>query len=141
MVRVRDGTDGRDRAIVNTASRDGRITISIPQDPGAAGKSQVAYLVKQLSGYHAVWSLESGDKVIRADPLASQANIGNVIMLRASWNDDLINELREFPNGKNDDQVDALSRAFSHLMGGKTGLLDYMQAQAGDVEKSDAVTK
>lgn len=141
MVRVREGTDGRDRAIVNTASRDGRITISIPQDPGAAGKSQVAYLAKQLSGYHTTWSLESGDKTTRADPLASQANVGNVLMLRGPWNGDLINELREFPEGKNDDQVDALSRAFSHLMGGKTGLLDYMQAQAGDAEKSDEVNR
>jgi phage terminase large subunit-like protein len=37
-------------------------------------------------------------------------------MLRGDWNVPLINELRMFPNGANDDQVDSLSRAFSEVM-------------------------
>lgn len=133
ILRIQEGTDGRDKAIKNTAARDGRITVDLPQDPGAAGKSQVAYITKQLAGYHVISSPESGDKTTRADPLASQANIGNVILLRAAWNDALIDELRSFPDGPHDDQVDALSRGFTHLIGGKTGLLDYMRAQAGEI--------
>lgn len=61
-------------------------------------------------------STETGDKVTRADPFASQVNVGNVMLLRGSWNDLLIEEMRMFPNGANDDQVDALSRAFSVLI-------------------------
>jgi predicted phage terminase large subunit-like protein len=38
-------------------------------------------------------------------------------MMRGAWNDDLLSELRAFPNGKHDDQVDALSRAFAELLG------------------------
>lgn len=116
-VRVRVGPDARDAAIVNTASLDGnRVKISIPQDPGQAGKTQVLYLTRSLAGYRVTSSPESGDKVTRAEPVAAQVNIGNVMMLRGDWNQALVNELRMFPNGTNDDQVDALSRAFAELI-------------------------
>lgn len=119
MVRVRCGPDERDAAILNTARRDGALCpLSIPQDPGQAGKTQVLYLTRQLSGFRVRSSPESGDKVTRAEPLAAQINAGNVLMLRADWNDQLINEMRMFPNGSFDDQIDALSRAFSELIGG-----------------------
>lgn len=117
MVRLRAGPDERDAAIVNTAGLDGkRVKISIPQDPGQAGKTQVLYLTRSLAGYIVVSSPESGDKVTRAEPFAAQVNVGNVLMLRGAWNKALIDELRVFPNGKNDDQVDALSRAFGELI-------------------------
>lgn len=52
MVRVRCGPDERDAALVNTASRDGKnVQISIPQDPGQAGRTQALYLTRALSGY------------------------------------------------------------------------------------------
>ena len=117
IVRLREGVDARDSAIKNTASRDGiDVKISIPQDPGQAGKTQVAYLTRELSGFNVKSSPESGDKVTRAEPFAAQVNVGNVIMLRAQWNDAYINELRMFPNGTFDDQVDASSRAFAEVM-------------------------
>jgi predicted phage terminase large subunit-like protein len=119
MVRLRVGPDERDAAMVNTASLDGVSTkISIPQDPGQAGKTQVLYLTRELVGYPVDTSPESGDKVTRAEPFASQVNVGNVVMLRGSWNNALIDEMRMFPNGSFDDQIDSLSRAFSHLIGG-----------------------
>ena len=59
---------------------------------------------------------ESGDKITRAEPFAAQVNIGNVLMVRGDWNQALINEMRIFPNGTNDDQVDSLSRSFSEIM-------------------------
>ena len=117
MVRLRVGPDQRDAAMVNTASLDGRpVKISIPQDPGQAGKTQVLYLTRALSGYNVKSSPESGDKITRAEPFAAQVNIGNVLMLRGDWNAPLINEMRIFPNGTHDDQVDSLSRAFSEIM-------------------------
>ena len=103
--------------IKNAAGRDGHgVTVGLPQDPGQAGKAQIAYLTKQLAGYTVKSSPESGDKITRAEPFASQVNVGNVVMLRAPWNDALIAELRVFPNGKFDDQVDAASRAFNALV-------------------------
>lgn len=118
MVRLRAGPDERDAAIVNTAAADGRVVkVSIPQDPGQAGKTQVLYLTRSLAGHRVISSPESGDKITRAEPFAAQVNIGNVLMLRGEWNHQLREELRMFPNGTNDDQVDALSRAFADLIG------------------------
>jgi predicted phage terminase large subunit-like protein len=118
MVRIRVGPDERDAALVNTAARDGdTCRISIPQDPGQAGVTQIKYLVRKLAGYTVKTSPETGSKITRAEPFASQINVGNVMMLKADWNDALISEMRMFPNGTWDDQVDGLSRAFMELIG------------------------
>lgn len=110
-------TDERDRVLVNTAQADGIfVTQDMPQDPGQAGKSLILYLTRQLAGYKVKSSPETGDKVTRAEPFAAQLNVGNVLMLRGAWNDSLKEEMRMFPNGKFDDQVDGLSRAFNGLM-------------------------
>lgn len=115
--RLRRGPDERDAAIVNTTTLDGRETKqSLPQDPGQAGKTQVLYLTRALAGYKVISSPESGDKITRAEPVAAQVNVGNVSMLKGDWNAALIAELRIFPNGSHDDQVDALSRAFGELI-------------------------
>lgn len=111
--RTRDGPDGVEALIIATAELDGAIRIGLPQDPGQAGKQQVAYLAKALAGHRVESSPESGDKATRAAPFASQVNIGNVDMVRGDWNAPLIDELAAFPNGRKDDQVDACSRAFS----------------------------
>lgn len=117
VVRVRAGPDERDAVIRNTAAADGLPTrVSIPQDPGQAGKTQVLYLTRAMAGFRVTSSPESGDKVTRAEPVAAQINVGNVSLLRGPWNDSFKNELRMFPNGNFDDQVDALSRAFSELI-------------------------
>jgi predicted phage terminase large subunit-like protein len=121
VVRKRAGPDERDAAIANTASLDGRSTTqSIPQDPGQAGKTQILYLTRQLAGYKVKSSPETGDKVTRAEPAAAQVNVGNVLMLRGDWNKPLLDELRSFPNGTHDDQVDAFSRAFGELIAART---------------------
>lgn len=134
LVRLRGGPEAVELALVNTARRDGSdVRISLPQDPGQAGKAQAAWLTRQLAGYSTTATPESGDKLTRAEPLAAQANVGNVAMLRAPWNDALIAELRLFPNGAHDDQVDALSRAFHALNRNGFGLLDYLQGVVAEV--------
>ena len=48
-------------------------------------------------------------------PIAAQIEAGNLLIVRADWNHRFLDELREFPLGRKDDQVDALSRAFAML--------------------------
>lgn len=103
--------------ITNTASQDGYdVQISIPQDPGQAGKSQVYYLTTQLAGYNVHHSTESGSKEDRARPAASQAEVGNFYLLRGNWNESFLVEAETFPTGSTKDQIDALSRAFARLV-------------------------
>ena len=40
---------------------------------------------------------------------------GNVRVVRAPWNEVLIQELEQFPDGAHDDQVDGVSGAFNTL--------------------------
>lgn len=106
------------RKMVSTAETDGRtVRISIPQDPGQAGKAQAKYLIGELSGFRAKATPESGDKVTRAQPFAAQVEAGNVKILRAPWNEDYLSEMETFPHGAYMDQVDATSRVFNELSG------------------------
>jgi predicted phage terminase large subunit-like protein len=119
VCRIQGTPHETERLIVATASQDGReVKGSLPQDPGQAGKAQVQYLVKQLAGYAYTFSPESGDKETRAEPLASQAQAGNVFLLEGEWNTAFLDEVTTFPRGKFKDQVDAASRAFAELVSG-----------------------
>jgi predicted phage terminase large subunit-like protein len=116
VVRLRGGPYDVEEAIRTTAKRDGLcVPISLPQDPGQAGKLQVAWLAGRLAGYRVSASPETGSKQVRALPMAAQIEAGNVAMIRAGWNRALLDELAEFPVGGKDDQVDALARAFGIL--------------------------
>jgi predicted phage terminase large subunit-like protein len=100
----------------NVSAQDkqyGRVAIILPQDPGQAGKEQIASLISLLSGYKVKGVRETGPKDVRAEPLASQWQAGNVDIVRGQWNDDYINEMEAFPtSGQHDDYVDASSGAF-----------------------------
>jgi predicted phage terminase large subunit-like protein len=129
--RFRGGPETVEASLLNTSRRDGTACrVRIPQDPGQAGKSQAANFTKLLVGFGATSKPVSGDKVTRAEPFAAQVNVGNVMMLRADWNSPLIDEMRVFPNGTHDDQVDALSDAFDELNINNFGMLDWIRQQA-----------
>jgi predicted phage terminase large subunit-like protein len=104
------------RAISATASRDGpHVRISLPQDPGQAGKVQAQDMVRMLAGYRVQARPETGDKLTRAEPVAAQAEAGNLKLLRGAWNEDFLEEASVFPNASHKDQIDALSGAFAVL--------------------------
>lgn len=134
--RFQGGPETVESSLLNTSRRDGSASrIRIPQDPGQAGKSQAANFTKLLASFGVTAKPVSGDKVTRAEPLAAQVNVGNVMMLRAEWNAALIDEMRVFPNGTHDDQVDALSDAFDELNINNFGMLDFMQQMAQQAQE------
>lgn len=105
-----------------TASLDGAgCTITIPQDPGAAGKAYARALVKKLVGYPVKTKIPTGDKVTRATALAAQAEAGDVYILMTgrpeedAWVQSFLEEIEVFPAGAHDDQVDAAADAFNEL--------------------------
>lgn len=124
MVREQFETNKRDTLIKTTADNDGRgrVKQSLPQDPGQAGKSQVLAFAQLLAGHSVHFSPETGDKVTRATPLASQINAGNVLIVKGAWNDPFKDECRLFPNGSYDDQVDAAARGFNGLLHPSAGI-------------------
>lgn len=102
--------------IKETARNDGVATmVALPQDPGQAGVAQVASLRNELLGYQVSASVETGAKITRAMPAATQMDAGKIAVLAAPWNDNFIAELESFPDSHKDDQVDALSRAVNTL--------------------------
>jgi predicted phage terminase large subunit-like protein len=117
-MRFQAGPAERDTLILNTASHDGMaVRQSLPQDPGAAGKSQAQAWVKMLAGYSVTTSVETGDKVTRFSPFSAQAEHGNVKVLRGDWNDDWFAALENFPpETGHDDEADATSRAFNAFL-------------------------
>jgi predicted phage terminase large subunit-like protein len=114
-VRRMRGRPDEVRSLVEAvAAADGReVKVLLPEDPGQAGKDQAQDYVRRLIGFRVEAVRMTGDKVTRADAVASQGNIGRIGMLRAGWNAALVDELGSFPVGRHDDQVDALSLAFN----------------------------
>lgn len=113
--------------LLRTAEADGReVRIHIPQDPAAAGKSQVETHRKLLAGYNTRFATASGDKVTRFAPFSAQADPGpsassggkgRVLVLRAAWNERWFSQLEAFPDGAHDDDADATAEAFNGLTG------------------------
>lgn len=121
VVRGQESPAGVERMLKNTALQDGKaIKVRIPQDPGAAGKSNAAHQIKLLAGWDVKAALESGSKEVRATPVEAQAEAGNIKLVNGPWVAAFLEEIAEFPNAKHDDQVDALSGAFAELVTGST---------------------
>lgn len=108
--------DERDSQIRQCAALDGTgVTIRLPQDPGQAGVDQAQRMGRMLSGYVVRIERVTGSKEVRAGGFAAQVNVGNVRLLRGDWNKDFIEELRQFPQGKFSDQVDASADAYTEI--------------------------
>ena len=72
--------------------------------------------IRALAGYTVRADKVTGSKLERAQPLAAQAEVGNVKLVRGAWNEPFLQELHAFPTkGVPDDQVDAASGAFNAL--------------------------
>ena len=110
------GVEARVRAIAH--GHGPAVTVVVPQDPGQAGKAQVAhYKTNVLPGYDVRGIVETGSKLVRARPLSAAVSNGKVAVVRAPWNPAFFDEMEGFSGaeGGRDDQVDAASGAYQHL--------------------------
>lgn len=106
-----------DRIIRETALADGPDCIQVfEQEGGASGKSIIYHYQRLLAGIAPVFGdRPTGSKVTRAMTFASYAEGGRVKLLRGPWNAALRDQLKSFPNGNHDDQVDACTGAYNWL--------------------------
>lgn len=122
VTRFRKSIAGRDAELEVICRADldsyrGRICWWIETEAGIAGDERTAALVRRLQalGMPVYTEHPTGKKIHRAEPLASKAEVGNVVLVRAPWNDPFRSEAADFPNGKHDDQIDAAAGADSKL--------------------------
>jgi predicted phage terminase large subunit-like protein len=119
VVRGQWATGDRENMIRQTAETDaqtyGAVQIVIEQEGGSGGKDSARATIRNLAGFNISTDRPTGDKATRAEPLAAQAQAGNVKIVRGPWNAGYLSELTSFPFGTNDDQVDATSGAFNEL--------------------------
>jgi predicted phage terminase large subunit-like protein len=96
--------------------------VGAPQDPGAVGKLYKKSLALELAEFNCRFLKESGDKAMRAEPLASQAEAGNVYIVTNPnqplplWAEHFIDQACEFPGGALKDKVDAASGGYATLL-------------------------
>jgi predicted phage terminase large subunit-like protein len=92
------------------AENDGLYTRHVlEQEPGQAGKAQIERWQKDVLKDYTVHAVRpSGEKKVRNQILASEAEAGHIQLLRAPWNETVLNEIALFPFGLNDDTVDAI---------------------------------
>lgn len=123
-------TPGQVQNLIKTvASHDGySVKVMAQQDPGSAGVMEAEHFIKALSGFDVRVMTTSKDKFTRSKPASAQAEAGNLVVLRAPWNDDFFDELEAFSEDDSeyahDDIVDVLSGAINDLTGGMS-LLDF----------------
>jgi predicted phage terminase large subunit-like protein len=86
------------------------------QEPGSSGVDTIDRYNREVLKGKTFYGLKTtGPKAERAAPVASAAEAGNIKLVRGTWNNAFLDELEGFPIGEHDDQVDALSGAFSQV--------------------------
>lgn len=110
--RCRLGPSGVENFVRQTAEQDGpTVEIVMEEEPGSAGKGQVEHYQRTvLRGYRVTGHRPTGDKVTRQMPLIAEAERGEIVFLRGSWNAALTGEADTYPEGKRD-QWDAIAQA------------------------------
>ena len=99
-------------------SRPGAYEVGVEQEPGSGGKESAESTIRNLRGFKVYADKVTGSKEVRAEPFAAQVQGGNVYLVAGTYQNDLLDEMVSFPNGKYKDQVDACSGAFNRLISG-----------------------
>jgi predicted phage terminase large subunit-like protein len=119
-------TPGQNEQVIRQAAQlDGaNVQIRMEEEGGSSGKDTIdRYQRIVLKGYDFKGVRSTGEKSTRANPASAAAEAGNIRIVK-NWSDmeypkwnipAFLDELVSFPEGENDDQVDALSLAFDSL--------------------------
>lgn len=122
IVRFRLNPGARNLKMRQVAEADGPdVNVYVEQGRGSDGKAVVAAIAKDLDGAARVrGDLVTGQKEDRADLAAGAAEQGRFwIVSGGTWDlTDFKDESEEFPNGRHDDMVDAVSGAMKMLGAG-----------------------
>lgn len=112
VARMRGKAPERDNYIRAVSEKDGAgVTIAV--ENSADSKDAVSNMQTILNGKRVVKPLNIGiDKIARAGYIEPIFEAGHVHVLRGEWNLDWINEVKSFPSGKHDDQVDNLTAGY-----------------------------
>lgn len=121
--RFRKSPEATEVIVRRTAKEDGFQTIIFAEEePGSSGKMVIDHYARNvLKGYAFKGNRETGSKILRANPVSSAAERGNIFLVqgyrsRGLWINDFLDEVELFPTkGVHDDQVDALSGALRML--------------------------
>lgn len=118
--RFREAPGTTEKIILQTAQIDREnygmgVVVRMEQEPGASGIIAIDHYRKVLIGFNFDGDRVSGNKEVRANPLASYAEGGNVKLVTGPWNDIWLDELTLIPDSEHDDQMDSGSGAFNEV--------------------------
>ena len=111
-------TGTRNDNMIQVATMDlqrGHVEQWFEQEPGSAGKDAVDYIVKMMAGFSIHSNKETGDKDIRLEPFAAQAEARNVKLVEGRWNYEYIEEMIAVPNSPYRDQADGSAGAYNKI--------------------------
>jgi predicted phage terminase large subunit-like protein len=113
---VRASPLGVETLVRQSAELDGSaVPVWIEQEPGSSGVNTIDnYTRRVLSGWNVRGDKVTGNKLERMDPLAAQAEAGNVRLVRGPWNGPFLDEAESIPQG-HDDMLDAAAGAMQKL--------------------------
>ena len=117
----------------------GHIDWWVEQEPGSGGKESAEGTVANMVGFNFKPDKVTGDKKVRAEPLASQASVHKIKMRAAAWNRYTLDELEVFPMGKIKDVVDACSGAFNKLWAPAGGIRSASEIYVGRTDNKELV--
>lgn len=125
MASIRDNHAMVQALIEKCVSEDGKDTyVSIPIDPGAAGRSTAEQKKARLMSMGAKVVLEPTrqSKLVRAEPFLIAVQEGKVFVAPGVFSNDDYREIEAFDGGKNggmkDDIIDALASCYNNLVSG-----------------------
>lgn len=112
VARMRGKSPERDNFIRAVSDKDG-MGITIAVENSVDSKDAVSNMQTILNGKRIVKPLNIGiDKVARASYVEPIFEAGHVHILRGSWNLDWLNEVKDFPRGRHDDQMDNITAGY-----------------------------
>lgn len=107
----------RQTAQMDEALHGLKVAIYMEVEPGSAGLALASHYSRNvLVGFTFRGDKVTGDKELRANPVSSAAEAGNIILCSGGpWISEFLDEAESFPLGGHDDQIDALSGAFEKI--------------------------